>query len=105
MLKASVQDSEHACEELDPFPTLMNSPRQATSSHERVGDSFGAGKRRRILARAAIKNSLAQTIYAQSKPLVESGSARILRPEAAKIALHTAGSTGGRAGSPNPVGG
>ncbi len=36
---------------------------------------------------------------------LEMGSCRIRLPVAAKIALHRAGGTGGRAGSPRPVGG
>ena len=43
--------------------------------------------------------------YAQRKPCFESGSDRTRVPDAAKIALATAGSTGGSDGSPRPVGG
>ena len=39
------------------------------------------------------------------KPSSLIGSLRMRWPQAAKIALHTAGATGGRAGSPRPVGG
>ncbi len=43
--------------------------------------------------------------HAQLKPCFASGSERIRLPVTAKIALHTAGKTGGSAGSPSPVGG
>src|SRR5206468_352191 len=43
--------------------------------------------------------------YAQANPLLESGSCRIRFPVAAKIAFAAAGSAGGNAGSPSPVGG
>jgi len=43
--------------------------------------------------------------HAHRKPCFESGSDRTRVPEAAKIALATAGSTGGSDGSPRPVGG
>src|SRR5437764_1484562 len=39
------------------------------------------------------------------KPCLESGSERMRVPVTAKMALHTAGSSGGSAGSPRPVGG
>src|ERR1700752_4193996 len=42
--------------------------------------------------------------YAQLKPCFERGSDRIRFPVSVKIALHTAGRTGGNAGSPRPVG-
>ncbi len=42
---------------------------------------------------------------AQLYPLLARGSLRMRRPVAVKIALQTAGKTGGNAGSPNPVGG
>jgi hypothetical protein len=42
---------------------------------------------------------------AQLKPLFDSGRVRILLPVAAKMALVTAGKTGGKVGSPKPVGG
>ena len=44
------------------------------------------------------------TNYAHLRPCFVNGSDRILRPVAAKIALHSAGTTGGSAGSPIPVG-
>jgi len=43
--------------------------------------------------------------HAQVKPCLESGRERMRFPVMAKIALQTAGSMGGRAGSPKPVGG
>ncbi len=43
-------------------------------------------------------------LYAQLKPCCLIGSERIRFPVAAKIALQTAGATGGIAGSPRPVG-
>src|SRR5437773_12513045 len=43
--------------------------------------------------------------YAHEKPCLESGSERMRVPVTAKMALHTAGSSGGSAGSPRPVGG
>src|SRR5262245_15355852 len=42
---------------------------------------------------------------AHRKPCFESGSDRTRVPDAAKMALATAGSTGGSDGSPRPVGG
>jgi hypothetical protein len=57
------------------------------------------------VASAINPRASARPSYAQVKPLVASGSARIRCPVTAKIALQTAGSTGGRAGSPRPVGG
>src|SRR5262245_42832571 len=45
------------------------------------------------------------TGQASRNPLFDSGSVRSRLPVAAKIALLTAGSTGGSAGSPRPVGG
>src|ERR1041384_1157657 len=44
-------------------------------------------------------------VYASRNPCFDNGSWRTRVPVAAKIALLTAGSTGGSAGSPNPVGG
>ena len=44
-------------------------------------------------------------VYASLMPAFDSGSWRTRLPVAAKMALLTAGSTGGSAGSPNPVGG
>ncbi len=44
-------------------------------------------------------------IYAQLNPCLASGSERTRLPVAAKIALQSAGGTGGNAGSPSPVGG
>src|SRR5215469_437743 len=45
------------------------------------------------------------TAQAQAKPCLASGRERTRLPVAEKMALHTAGSTGGRAGPPRPVGG
>jgi hypothetical protein len=42
---------------------------------------------------------------AQDRSCLDSGSDRTRFPVAAKMALHTAGMTGGSAGSPTPVGG
>ena len=43
-------------------------------------------------------------VYAQLNPDFESGKVRIRLPVAPKMALATAGRTGGKAGSPKPVG-
>src|SRR5271167_2684272 len=43
--------------------------------------------------------------HAHAYPCLASGNDLNLFPVTAKIALHTAGNTGGSAGSPNPVGG
>lgn len=43
--------------------------------------------------------------YAQSNECFDSGSDRIRFPVAAKMALQSAGTAGGKAGSPRPVGG
>lgn len=43
--------------------------------------------------------------WAQEKPCLESGKERMRFPVTAKMALQTAGKTGGKAGSPSPVGG
>ncbi len=43
--------------------------------------------------------------YAKLKPCFVMGIVRIRSPVAAKIALAVAGMMGGKAGSPNPVGG
>jgi hypothetical protein len=53
-------------------------------------------------SRARVRS--ASVPYAQLNPCFASGSDRIRVPVAAKIALHTAGSSGGIDGSPNPVG-
>ena len=45
------------------------------------------------------------TCYAKLKPCFVIGSVRIRSPVAAKIAFAAAGMIGGKAGSPNPVGG
>jgi len=43
-------------------------------------------------------------LQAQLKPLFDSGNVRILLPVAAKMALVIDGKTGGKVGSPSPVG-
>ena len=55
--------------------------------------------------RGALRHFKHKSFYAKLKPCFVIGIVRMRSPVAAKIALHTAGKTGGNAGSPNPVGG
>ena len=53
---------------------------------------------------SAVKSSV-QLSHPHLRSCFDSGSDRTRLPVAAKIALHSAGTTGGSAGSPRPVGG
>src|ERR1035437_6609740 len=52
-----------------------------------------------------LPSSIFHRRYVQLRSCFDNGSVRTLFPVAAKIALHSAGITGGSAGSPSPVGG
>src|ERR1035437_1255531 len=52
-----------------------------------------------------LPSSIFHRRYVQLRSCFDNGNDRILFPVAAKIALHSAGITGGSAGSPSPVGG
>src|SRR6185503_16210641 len=71
------------------------------SAHIYVADRDRA---RKFVSLGSLR-SLGTRRYARRKPLFESGRLLMRLPVAAKIALLTAGSTGGSAGSPRPVGG
>src|SRR5262249_42990960 len=64
------------------------------------------GARSLCLLAAITRGGSGQALPAQvqERSCLVSGSERTRFPVAAKIALHTAGRTGGRAGSPSPLG-
>src|SRR6185312_5474068 len=93
-------DSRFACLRALPFSDPIQSRREKMGAVWRVG----FGRERRLHAARTPTKIKPQRPQAHLKPLFDIGSSRIRCPVAAKMALQTAGMTGGSAGSPNPVG-